>query len=623
MCSKTSNVNESSVPVQIIDDDALLVSKFRRLSATSLIQYRGCPRSWYHQRIEFLRGPQVPPMMRGHIVENTVCRVLRESPILVTADADWDILETPLDADGRPDRFNPERFKGPGVETQEGVADLDSLRAWARARAEIHFPRVKEIHVANFEDHPMSIGSGDDLDDEQMMLMINTTLNFHLEEVQRCLEENGGPNLTQFREGVRPEWPAPDGFAHNWPLPHPSASEGNCTWMEAWEIARPWFVDPDAGTFTMGSIHPEHWFAGEYDFVYDWDGRISIVDLKAAMGDNARSAGYVLQLEIYAWLWWETHGRQSKVENLRLWYAGAQAVKTITAPDEKRLLELEGELRTTYDNLFVNRSTNIDDYPAEPSPMEQFEAGGVHVGVDENPLARCLSCDHRSICPNGENRQKLPSMESLQHAGRNWPITSSNELKTRVDICGEVTGLLSPQSDDDGNIQIKFNLKQGVDRIEVKNCFFPKPKRITRRIANGSHVRIKGGRPTEWNLNPSVELDDLSEIEIIDPEDADGESIVGLVTAGSVVGRVMTIRDTTWQKNRTSSGKPKWRLTIQDATGPIGIVAYSFAMPPGARSVRPGDDIAILNGVYSQFFAQPEIKFQKNTRLAILKRRED
>ena len=120
-----------------------------------------------------------------------------------------------------------------------------------------------------------------------------------------------------------------------------------------------------------------------------------------------------------------------------------------------------------------------------------------------------------------------------------------------------------------------------------------------------------------------MELDDLSEIEIIDPEDADGESIVGMVTAGSVVGRVMTIRDTTWQKFRSGSGKPKWRLTIQDGTGSIDIVAYAFAVPPSARSVRPGDDIAILNGVYSEFFGRPEIKFQKNTRLAILRRRED
>lgn len=611
------------MPVQIVDDDALLVSKFRRLSATSLIQYRGCPRSWYHQRIEFLRGPQVPAMMRGHIVENTVCRVLRESPILVAADADWQILESPLDSDERPDRENTDCYLAPGLGIREPVEDLESLRAWMRARVRIHFPMVKESHVEDFEDHPMSIGDVEDFDDEQMISMINATLDFHLEEVEKCLSENGGPKLSDFRAGNRPEWPAPDGYPHNWSQPHPSVTEGDCTLMEAWEIARPWFVDPDAGTFSLGSIHPEHWFAGEYDFVYDWDGSISIVDLKAAMGNNDRSAGYVLQLEIYAWLWWETHGRTSRVENLKLWYAGVPAIKTVTAPDESRLLELETELRSSYEQLFTNRSTDMVDYPAVPAPMQKFEAGGINVGVEDDPLARCLSCNHKSICPNGDDRKGLPSMESLQHAGRKWPITAAVDLKTRIDICGEVTGLLSPQSDDDGNIQIKFNLQQGVDRIEVKNCFFPKPKRITRRIANGSHIRIKRGRPTEWNLNPSVELDDVSEIEIINPEDADGENIVGLITAGSVVGRVMTIRDTTWQKNRTSSGKPKWRLTIQDATGSISIVAYAFAMPPSARSVRPGDDIAILNGVYSQFFDQPEIKFQKNTRLAILKRRED
>jgi hypothetical protein len=62
---------------------------------------------------------------------------------------------------------------------------------------------------------------------------------------------------------------------------------------------------------------------------------------------------------------------------------------------------------------------------------------------------------------------------------------------------------------------------------------------------------------------------------------------------------------------------------MQDAKGQIDVVAYSFAVPPSARSVRPGDDIAVLNGVYSEFFGRREIKFQKSTRLAILARAED
>ena len=112
----------------------------------------------------------------------------------------------------------------------------------------------------------------------------------------------------------------------------------------------------------------------------------------------------------------------------------------------------------------------------------------------------------------------------------------------------------------------------------------------------------------------------MSEIEVIESENADGDSIVGLITAGSVVGRVMTIRDTTWQKNRTGSGKPKWRLTISDSTGNIEVVAFAFTITPLIRTIKPGDEIAILNGVYSEFFGRPEIKFQKNTRMVLLKR---
>ena len=161
-------------------------------------------------------------MMRGHIVENTVCRVLRETPILVAPDADWQILETPLDAEERPDRENTDRYLAPSLTTRETVEDLQSLRAWIHARVGIHFPMVKEIHLDDFEDHPMSIGDIEDFDDEQMVSMINATLDFHLQEVEKCLSENGGPNLSDFRAGGRPEWPAPDGYPHNWSHPHPT-----------------------------------------------------------------------------------------------------------------------------------------------------------------------------------------------------------------------------------------------------------------------------------------------------------------------------------------------------------------------------------------------------------------
>ena len=173
------------MPVQIVDEEDLLGSKFKRLSATSLIQYRNCPRSWYHQRIEFLRGPQVPAMMRGHIVENTVSRVFRETPLLVSQSDAWDILETPLDDQQRPSRDSAEGYKAPSIQPREGLDSIESLRTWAQARCDIHLPMVKQIHVEVFEDNPMSIGSGADLDDDMMQKMAYATIDFHLTEVER------------------------------------------------------------------------------------------------------------------------------------------------------------------------------------------------------------------------------------------------------------------------------------------------------------------------------------------------------------------------------------------------------------------------------------------------------
>ena len=60
-----------------------------------------------------------------------------------------------------------------------------------------------------------------------------------------------------------------------------------------------------------------------------------------------------------------------------------------------------------------------------------------------------------------------------------------NQLRTRIDICGEVTGLLSPQSDEEGDIQIKFNLQQG-GPCRSENCFSRSP--------NGLRVELQMGR---------------------------------------------------------------------------------------------------------------------------------
>ena len=85
------------------------------------------------------------------------------------------------------------------------------------------------------------------------------------------------------------------------------AGDGACDLLEAWEIARPWFVDPDAGSFSSQAVHPTFMFQGEYDLVYRWRGTAEIIDLKASVGASDRTAGYHAQLGAYAALWRATH----------------------------------------------------------------------------------------------------------------------------------------------------------------------------------------------------------------------------------------------------------------------------------------------------------------------------
>ena len=128
-----------------------------------------------------------------------------------------------------------------------------------------------------WEKSERKMGEWSDIDSDIGLQMCRHGLDFHIEEVLRCHSEISNYDLNTWRSGKHHIIPAPDG-RKNRPSPHPLAWEGNCTLIEAWEIARPWFVDPDAPAFSMNAIHPEYWFQGEYDLVYRWDGNIRIVD---------------------------------------------------------------------------------------------------------------------------------------------------------------------------------------------------------------------------------------------------------------------------------------------------------------------------------------------------------
>ena len=446
--------------------------------------------------------------------------------------------------------------------------------------------------------------------------MTRAGLRLHLDQVQACIEASGGPGLTDWRKGgSRGDWPAPDGFPRVWNEVHPAARDSEITWCEAWEIARPWFVDPDAGQFKLTTSHPDEWFQGEYDMVYDWTGKIRIIDLKASIGKGDRSGGYIEQLRLYGWLWWETHGHADEVEALEIWYLGPGTVKDVPRPSAEELEALTEELSELYQKIH-SRDPSIDECPPEPAPLRYFDEGGIPSAtpVDPDPRARCIRCELRGVCEGSEHDLELPLERSIDRFGHRWPVTPLGEIVTRVSVVGEVSGLRGPNltAAADGTVDLSFTLQEGYDRAKVQPSRYGSPTDVTRSIRDGSRVRIDNAMASVWRGEVVLDLDAKSSVEIAD--DSDSAPIVDVETKVNAVGRV-------WAINAFPDGVgvTRWSVTIVDQTGSAGVVAFKQFIPIAAAGVSRGDEIAILNGEIGEFNGQPQVRIGPGGRLVLLR----
>ena len=361
------------MPVSVADPDANIADPYRRLSASQMVTWHACPRLWYYNNILKLRGPLPPQIIRGNAAESCISRVMRDSPSLVSKYAD-DILKSPILDDGKPAYEYDELWPSPSIQAldeSEWPKDRTSLEEWAMARVDAHFDKCWNDAVREWESLTNRTGESNQADMTECRKMVENGIKLHIDQVELCLNNLNSVILDSWRKGEnRPKWPAPDGFPLLWTQPHPCAGPvgSNVTWVESWEIARPWFVDPDADSFTQTTSHPEGWFQGEYDLVYRWTGRPSVIDIKASQGKGDRSGGYIEQLRLYAWLWWETHGRVEELEYLGIWYLGTGTVKEVEKPTLKELEEYSEELKEVYSKVHASRPS-IVDCPTTPSPL--------------------------------------------------------------------------------------------------------------------------------------------------------------------------------------------------------------------------------------------------------------
>jgi len=610
------------MPVRRANPEVSGVDPYKRLSASQVITWKTCPRLWYYSYIPKLKSPLPPQILRGNAVEDCISRILRESPVFLSP-SDGNLISSPLNSDGSVSYDSEDGWFCPGLEPRSKdmwPQSREKLYDWALSRVDIHFDYCWDSAISDWKSSPNRVGKSEDIDPAEGRQMIIAGLKLHLDQVELCLNANGGPNLESWRKGeFRPEWPAPDGFPKKWNIPHPGAEVelSPVSWVEAWEISRPWFVDPDGSSFSETTCHPDDWFQGEYDLIYRWTGGIRIVDLKASVGKGDRSGGYLEQLRLYSWIWWETHERNDEVEGLEIWYLGPGTIKEVPMPDELEMSKYNDELEQLYQKIH-SKVPEITDCPPEPLPLRYFDVGGKpsNPAIDPNPKARCVRCELRGICENSDYELILPSFKRLEKFSHAWPITAMNNIKTRHTVIGDVRELNGPTLNSNGEIDLSFRLVDGYERAKVRVHRFGGLKEVSRSIQNESRVKIENALTSIWRSELIIDLDSDSIVSIA--KDEESAPMIEVETRVNVVGRI-------WSINAFPNGKgvARWSITLLDSSGSVGVVAFKQFIPVIAAGLSRGDEIAILNGEIGEFAGQKQVRLGPGARVVLLKSSED
>jgi len=450
----------------VLEDDS--VGPYDRLSSSQVNTYRSCKRMWFYEKVLKLKILQIPVLYVGRAVEEAICRTLKESPSLMLKTAsELTLSNIPIDENGKPSRDPSAKWPAnriiplPIDKRPTSIAELEN---WALARLEIHLPTALENARKDWARQERKSGDWSEVKYDYCLEMCLNGIRFHLDEVNHCYNTIDDATLTDWREGKRHHWPAPDGYGYHLVGKHSLSVTGPVSIAEAWEIARPWFVEPESENFSMNAIHPDYWFQGEYDIVYRWDGNIKIVDIKASKGIGDRSGDYVSQLRMYAMLWWVTHEKQETIDELEIWYLGANVKKSVPNPSINEMSEMESELNQLYNEIKLEKPS-IEKCPASPMPLRGFSEGGVSITAPED-MVRCDRCDWQSICPGGggneysliENEFYIPGLVSQVNT------VDIKDLNVRFNLAVEIDSIIYP---DDKTPEMKVSQNNNHARVDI------------------------------------------------------------------------------------------------------------------------------------------------------------
>ena len=585
------------MPVRLADPETDTVGKFNRLSASQANTWDDCPRLWWYQNKMRLKFPQTPPLFLGRAVEECVCRVMMESPGLILANAPPNLISN--GADNLLPLFDEE------VTT--------NIEQWCASRVDAYWPGIRDSMHEEWSKNARKAGNWHEYSMEEYRNMCVNALIMHIEEVKLCQKSITQKELNDWRDGFKHEIPAPDRRTKQGR--HPLSSTGDCTLVEAWEIARPWFVDPDAPQFSLNAIHPEHWFQGEYDLVYRHCGKIKIMDLKASRGGGDRSGNYIEQLRIYAMLWSITHGGQIP-DVLEIWYAGVSVRKQVPVPSIEDISKLEAQLRDLWHEI-KETDVEMEDCPPVPRPLRGYSEGGV--STQEPTGVRCDTCDWAGLCPNGTGDDDLPDGGEHQPLGdeKKYDLTKFGDLEPRVSIFCEIFSATHIQ-DKPPNITIEKDGGFAFVRIIAEESegipTYPTG------LEKGDTVRLVGVIPsTNWKGELQLKVDPHARIERAqEPEDGD----IGLFdfrARWNIYGRIAY---TTHKSGIGKNGKPWARkgVVLLDKSGRVTAEGWDNSWPSIFNTFSQGDEIAILNVSLDAWAVDIKANLEKGSSIHLISR---
>ena len=611
------------MPVHVAQSENDTVGPYNRMSASQANTYASCPRLWFYQKVYRFKMPQIPVLYVGRAVEEAVCNVLRESPGFVVSRAGlYAVGSSPYSEKGEPLPGSDYVWPAMGLMPlfpDEMPQSKEELQAWALERCRIHLPPALERMRLEWEKDERRAGDWSEVDVDRCLAMVESGLRFHIDEVERCFEADGGPEKVAWRKGERPLWPAPDGFPHE-PFTdgHPLGGEGPISWTEAWEIARPWFVDPSAPKFTMNAIHPEHWFQGEYDLVYRWSGTPVIVDLKASLGANDRSGDYVEQLKMYAMLWYVTHHRKQTVGGLQIWYLGHPSIKTVPVPSVEEMKTIEEDMKSLWTEL-KETTPQLVDCPPTPRAMRGFSPGGVACEPPET--SRCDRCDWQAVCPGGKGTDdpRLPSSVQLPGFNQRTPLQEIGSLNPRATVRGELFSVGYVKD----NIPLKMTLKQGANSAHIQVVATADAQgepTVAVPAMKGTKVVVKDAVFTiNWKGEIVLKLDPFSRLEADEDPDVVSSDLFDFQAKHNVGGTVVY----TYEKSGVGkNGKPWSRkgLMLMDHTGACKVEGWADDWNSQYGMLEVGDGVVLANVGLDAWASEIRCDYTRNSRLQIIER---